>query len=211
MDIKGKLFHVYKLFYAQRSVLNGAPPLTIPADQIGTDDFDDARADAELQMLVAYLIGVRDLSQISIRQGIKIVTDAYSSQPQWKELLLDYFDYALSKEEEALKQQGEALKDETASVLLEIQRHEEIENETIEAYADKLEAQHFPIDARKLIRNYLKMRRQDSQKAWEVLIQNPAYFSPIIVEDKNGQSVMTPQEAIAKNKEIGKFLKNLSV
>ena len=55
------------------------------------------------------------------------------------------------------------------------------------------------------------MYRQDAKKAYDTLITNPAYFSPIIATDADGSPLLTPAEATAENQRIAKFLKTLKI
>ena len=49
----------------------------------------------------------------------------------------------------------------------------------------------------------------DAKKAWDVLIENPAFFSPIIVEDENGKRILSIADAKDINKKIGAFAKKI--
>ena len=96
-------------------------------------------------------------------------------------------------------------------VLQQIQQQEADEKATILAYATPVKEQGFAIDAQRMMQNYFNMCRKDQKKAWEILITNPAWFSPIITTNKDGDVVLTPQQAIEENQKIGKFLKKLSI
>ena len=98
---------VYQKFYAQREVLKGAPQLTIDADKIGMAEFPAERALNEMATMVAYLLGRRDISQMSFPEKLRAVQDAYGTQPFWRELLLDYLEMTIDVREVELKEEKE--------------------------------------------------------------------------------------------------------
>ena len=49
----------------------------------------------------------------------------------------------------------------------------------------------------------------DSDKAWNTLIANPAFFSPIIVEDNEGKRILSVDDAKKINKKMGSFIKKM--
>jgi len=90
----------------------------------------------------------------------------------------------------------------------------------IERVALKIENGGFPIDARKLVRNYLNACKRDPAAAYKLLITNPAYFSPLILKGKRslwrkltGKPPKPPAPEVGQkiNRELAKFLKNLKV
>lgn len=92
------------------------------------------------------------------------------------------------------------------------------ERSIIEKVALKIEAGGFPIDARKLVRNFLNASKRDADSAYEILITNPAYFSPLILKGKmsmwrkiTGKGPKMPEPEVGQkiNRELAKFLKNL--
>ena len=105
MSSKELLLDLYKKFYEQRSVLNGAPKLTIDTEYQNLDTFDENTADTELSALVSYMMGTKDVKQLSWNDALGLVEKYYSSQPQWQKLLLDYFSYSLEKEKENIVKQ----------------------------------------------------------------------------------------------------------
>ena len=72
-----------------------------------------------------------------------------------------------------------------------------------------MKAQKFPVDAQKLIRNYLNMAEKNATEAWNVLTTNPAAFAPLEVVTPEGKRLMAPKEAIELNKKMGVFLRKL--
>ena len=106
MSLDEQLKQIYTKFYHQRGVLNEAPQLT----QDPTNGaFDSQKADVELAKVISYLMGVPDIQKESFERAIEIIQKHYDSQPEWKELLVEYFDYSTQKEEEELKAQEDSL------------------------------------------------------------------------------------------------------
>jgi hypothetical protein len=80
-------------------------------------------------------------------------------------------------------------------------------------YIREIESRRFPIDAERLINNYFKTSQRDADGAYQVLITNPATYSPIEVEKIKprffGLIKPKPQDGFRINKLIGNFLKRL--
>ena len=106
MPLNEQLKQIYQKFYNQREVLAGAPPLTQNPSE---NSFDTKKADEELGKLISYLMGVPDIQQESFEKAVEIIQKHYDSQPEWKELLVEYFEYTTQKEQEELQNQEEAL------------------------------------------------------------------------------------------------------
>ena len=211
MTAREQLFALYTKCFEQRAVLTEAPPLTITITDFTIDNFDETLAQTEISKLMSYLLSVRNAATIPVKEALNIVEKTYSSQPFWKNLILDYLEYRVQKEAESLAEKAEIARKEAAEVLRQIREREAHQRAMIKAYADPLKEQKFAIDAQRLILNYMNMSRKDAKRAWEELTTNPGYFSPIITTDKEGNTVLTPDQARAENKKIAKFLKGLSV
>ena len=73
----------------------------------------------------------------------------------------------------------------------------------------------FPVNATKLINNYFTLAKKDPEKAYQTLITNPLYFSPIQMDRLPkkffGLIPPGPKEARAVNKRLATFLKHLKV
>lgn len=93
----------------------------------------------------------------------------------------------------------------------DIEEEEDIKRQFVKAIVSK----HFPVDAKKLIDNYFNFSKKDPNKAYQLLITNPVYFSPIILEKMPkkffGLKKAGPKDALAVNKKLASFLKNLKV
>lgn len=209
MTIFEQTFHLYQRFYAQRSVLTDAPPLTLDVDDLDLVEFPQDQAFNEISGVASYLIGRSDIRKMPFKEALNVVQKAYSNQPFWYDLLMDYLGLLLDKNEKDLADQGIAIQERAEAVLDKINEVEARRKALIELYALKIEAEHFSVDARKLIRNYLKMMKKDAKKAWEVLISNPAYFSPIITKNGAGVQILSPAQAIEENKRLAQFMKRL--
>lgn len=211
MTAREQLFTLYTKCFEQRAVLTEAPALTITITDFTVDSFDEETAKAEITKLMSYLLSVRNVDKLPVQEALSIVEKTYNTQPFWKNLILDYLEYNVQKEAEDLAQKAQRARKEAQEVLRQIREKEAHRKAMIKAYADPLKAQNFAIDAQRLITNYLNMSNKDSKKAWEELTTNPGYFSPIITVDKDGNTILTPDQARAENKKIAKFLKGLSV
>lgn len=108
MSSKELLFQLYKKFYEQRSVLNGAPDLTLDIEHQTLDSFDEDKADTELNQLTSYMMGVQDVKQLPWNEALTLLDKYYGNQPQWQRLLLDYFSCSLEKEKENIVKQQTA-------------------------------------------------------------------------------------------------------
>lgn len=92
------------------------------------------------------------------------------------------------------------------------EEHQE-RKEKMQRYIEAIKKQKFPIDAERLVGNYFKTARKDPVGAQKMLENNPATFSPILIEKIParffGMIKPKPEDGIKINKEIGKFMKKL--
>ncbi len=107
------------------------------------------------------------------------------------------------------------IQNESDQIVDNIKEMEESEQEIKQSFINAIERKHFPVDARKLINNYFTLAKKDPDKAYETLITNPLFFSPIQTERLPkkffGLIKPSPKDAIAVNKHLASFLKNLKV
>ena len=209
MAVSDKVSQMYQRFYAQKGILTGAPALTIDVNAIGGAEFPTEQAITEMSAVASYLMGVADMRKIPFERAVQIVQDAYAAQKFWQDLLFDYLGLTLDLEEADLKKEGAQIQEQISNGIEELENHERKVEAIVQHFSDKIAAEKFHVDGKKLIQNYLKMMRRDSKEAWNVLITNPAYFSPIVTRDEAGQRVLSPEQAIAENDRLGKFLKNV--
>lgn len=211
MSAKDKLFSVYQTLYAQRTVLTEAPALTVDISGLSANTMDYPKVRKEAASIISYLMGVKDIDKVEVKNALMIVETNYANQQFWKNLILEYLSFTNEEEAEQLATQAQQARAKALEVLQQIQQQEADEKATILAYATPVIEQGFAIDAQRMMQNYFNMCRKDQKKAWEILITNPAWFSPIITTNKEGEVVLTPQQAIEENQKIGKFLKKLSI
>ena len=84
--------------------------------------------------------------------------------------------------------------------------------ELIEKAGSAIEKAGFPVDGRKLIRNYLKAAETNAEEAFKTLVTVPATFAPIMTNDvKKGLFHVNPEEGRRINKELASFLKKLEI
>lgn len=97
----------------------------------------------------------------------------------------------------------------------EASEQDEEENEIKQAFVDAINRKKFPVDAEKLMTNYMNFARKEPEKAYQTLITNPLFFSPIQLEKLPrrlfGLLSPSPADAKAVNKKLAAFLKNLQV
>lgn len=93
-----------------------------------------------------------------------------------------------------------------------IEEHE-ARQKKIKAYIARIEEQKFPINSERLVVNYFKTARKDPDGAREILVNNPATYTPIEVSKIPsrlfGLIKSKPEDGIRYNKIIGNFLKKL--
>ncbi len=89
------------------------------------------------------------------------------------------------------------------------------ERAVMAAFVAAIERKHFPVNAKKLVKNYFTLSKKDPAKAYKTLTTNPLFFSPILMEKmpKKFFGLVKPnaKDAMAVNKRLGAFLKNLKV
>jgi len=84
--------------------------------------------------------------------------------------------------------------------------------EIIEKAGSAIEKAGFPVDGRKLVRNYLKAAETNAEEAFKILITVPATFAPIETKEvKKGLFHVNPDEGKRINKELASFLKKLEI
>lgn len=96
-------------------------------------------------------------------------------------------------------------------IYLEHQRRAERAQKIIE----NIEKKKFPVNAERLVKNYLKTQKNDAESAYKALTTNPATFTPIefdkIKPSFFGMLKVSPQDGIKINKKLGDFLKRLRI
>lgn len=103
------LLQIYQEFYRQKSVLTGAPALTLIEENQTAEKIDFQKAKAETEAVVAYLLGLKNISEKNWDELFALINQHYGQQPEWKKILLDYLEYQLEVESENNKKQQENL------------------------------------------------------------------------------------------------------
>lgn len=209
MNSKQLIYDCYKKFYEQRHLLTEGPALSLNPEETNKNDFDSIKALAELKSMALYLLGINQWK--TNEHIIASIKTAYADQEFWRNLLCDIVQCVLTKEKEEIRNEFKTIKEENKRILAQIMEEERIKKEIIKKFAERIKQENFAVDAEKLIRVYLNMSDQDEKKAYETLITNPAYFSPIITTDINDHTTLTPKEAIEENNRLAKFLKSLKI
>lgn len=216
MTAKEMLLKVYKQFYVQKELLGdqGAVLRIRPEDLMNeTEEYGPVfmAVHQSLIQVVSPLLGVSDVTFEDMSQMAERVAKGYSDQEFWRELFFDYLEYLLEKEKEEIINEEKSLILETRETLKDILIQEAQEKKIVNAFAVKIKDAGFRVDGVRLISNYLKMMRQDSDQAWRVLTTNPAMFAPILVKDQNGKQVLTPEAAREENRKLARFLSGLQL
>ena len=89
--------------------MNEAPALTLDMENQSVENFDETKADTELENIVSYMLGTKNVNDLGWNEALALVEKYYANQPQWKKLLLDYFSYVLEKKKENIIAQQTAL------------------------------------------------------------------------------------------------------
>ena len=122
------------------------------------------------------------------------------------EILIELESCELSYEEKKLRARKRKLE-------LEFVEEQRKRNERKERFIKAVEEKHFPINAEKLVTNYLKTSLKDPKGAFIALTENPAIYSPIdfskIKPRLFGLIKKGPKDGIRMNQKIGKFMKKL--
>ncbi|MBQ7413217.1 MAG: hypothetical protein IJV07_02970 [Alphaproteobacteria bacterium] len=209
MSVSDRVFQLYQRFYAQKNILSAAPALSVDVDAMGVTEFPVDKALQEMNSVASYLMGQKDVAKLPFDRCVQIVKDSYAGQDFWQNLLYDYLELKLDVEEAELKKEGEEIQDQISISLLELTDRERRVEQIVNHFAAKIAEEKFHVDGQSLIRNYLKMMRQDAKKAWEVLTTNPAYFSPIVAHDDSDKVVLSPAQATEENARLAHFLKEV--
>ena len=140
---------------------------------------------------------------------IEAVNKHYKQDDFWRNLLLDYIEIRQEQEEQKIATEKKTMQEDGLSLYAKLREFQKRRKEIIDSFASKMAAEKFPVDATRLFKNYLNMADLDSEEAWRVLCTNPAFFSPLIVEDKNGKRVLSINEAKEINKKMGAFIRKM--
>ena len=205
-----KLVNIYEQLFKYKHLLKGAPMLSFAPEQIQQADFEAsfAHLNSELEAVIGFLLGLR-IDNLTVGNMLENLNKYYKKDDFWRRLLLDYIEIRQTQDEQRLQAQKEQVQQQGWDLYDKIARYNQQRREIINAFSQKLEERHFPIDSKRLFKNYLNMADIDPDKAWNEIVSNPASFAPIIVTNPAGERIISPSAAKKANKEIGSFIKKL--
>lgn len=209
-DRQQRLINIYKQLYQYRDMLKGSPALTFDVATMTSDSIANSFDAIKTQIVpvIAYLLGLRG-TELPVATMIDQLNRHYKKDDFWRNLLLNYIELCQEEDEEKLAEQQQQIQSQGLSLYEKLRNFQRRRKEIIDSFASKMAPENFPVNAERLFRNYLNMADLDAQKAWNVLIENPAFFSPIIVEDENGKRILSIADAKDINKKIGAFVKKI--
>ena len=215
MSSTEKLLKVYINLFQHKDLLGETGALfTLDPATLGQDGLTHENlqlVEKVTTYTVSYLLSGVNVTAISRKELIDRIIKGYENQEFWYFLLLDYADFLITRDKEELVHDEKQVFDEGKEILKQILQAEHNEKAIIKTFSEKINEAGFHVNAEKLVANYLKMRRNDAKMAWQVLTENPAFFSPIITKDSMGSVILKKEDAIEENKRLAKFLKKLKV
>ena len=205
-----RLVDIYKKLYQYRDMLKNGPTLTFDIDTMSEEEVESSyhQINGQLTECVSYLLGMQGQA-LSVEGMLDSLIKHYTEDDFWRRLLLDYIEVRQEEDEEDVAKQKQEVKEQGTALYEKIRAYQKQRKDLIRRFSSEIEPQKFPINAERMFKNYLRMADLDQKKAWDVLISNPAFFSPIIVEDKDGNRILSVSDAKDINKKIGAFIKKM--
>lgn len=199
------LVELYKRLLPHHSLIDGAPALTLTEPT--ENDMNTIRS--ELNQNACYLLGL-PLNTTDLEKMLTSLDKNYKDEDFWRKFLLDYVTFLYEEKKAAIAQETQAAREKLMQSLQEILELKQAKAETIKSFSEKVEAKKYPVDARRLFKNYLNYADKNPEEAWDMVTKNPAFFSPIKARDpKTGKVLLTPDKARETNKKLGAFIKGL--
>lgn len=131
------------------------------------------------------------------------------------QIILAYLSFMIDMYKVRRKMEMQDVDNEIKEVVDDIKEMDEEENDIKKRFIDAIQRKKFPVDAEKLVSNYFNLARKDPDKAYETLITNPLFFSPIQLEKlpKKLFGLVKPsaKDAISVNKQLASFFKHLKI
>ena len=211
MDYKQlRLIEIYKKLYQYRDMLRGGPSLTLDVSAMDEDKQAESfrKMNSELTLTISYLLGLKE-DQMSVQTMLDSLLKHYKNDDFWRRVILDYIEVQQEKDEEDIAIEKREVKKKGKSLQEKIRAFQKQRKELIKRFSAEIENEKFPVNAQRLFKNYLHMADLDAEKAWDTLIVNPAFFSPIVVEDKEGNRILSVDDAKKVNKKMGSFIKKM--
>lgn len=215
MSSNAKLLSVYMKLFEHKDLLSDIQdkflinPQTLTQENLTFETIE--QIEKITAFIVSYLLSGVNVYSLSHKALIEKIRQGYENQDFWYNLLLDYVDFLITKDKEELVKEEKELLEGGKVILKQIFQQEYNEKKIIETFAQKIEKEGFHVDGKRLVANYLKMRKIDATMAWQVLTENPAFFAPIKTKDAMGGVALSQKDAIEENKRLAKFLKKLKV
>ena len=205
-----RLLDIYKKLYQYKDMLKGGANLTFDIDSMDSNTVETSfeQINSQLTASISYLLGLSS-DKLSVKTMMDSLLKHYTKDDFWRKLLLDYIEIKQEEDEAELEIKREEIQKEGLSLNEKIREFQKQRKDLIRRFSEKIEPEKFPIDVQKMFKNYLHMADLDAEKAWDALITNPAFFSPIIVEDENGNRILSVESAKEINKKIGAFIKKM--
>ena len=205
-----RLLEIYKKLYQYRDMLKNGPTLSFDVNAMDegsvAGSFD--AINAQLSQAISYLLGLQGKT-LTVEAMLDSLIKHYTEDDFWRRLLLDYIEICQEADEAEVAQKKKEVAEHGKDLYEKIRAYQQQRKELIRRFSGEIEPQKFPINAERLFKNYLRMADLDPKKAWDVLITNPAFFSPIVVEDKDGNRILSVSDAKDINKKIGAFIKKM--
>ena len=223
-------FYMYSRIYAERvAQQNGRqfPPMLVdlPQDNLqlaefihntdGGDLLDSIFAD--IGSFAPFVNGLERIvtSQLPLEKVLPAEKERLRNREikYAEQIILAYLDILIDFGMIHDKLELKAAQNKTKRFIKAIQKAQKDEEEVKKRFIKAIEKKKFPVDAKKLITNYFTLAKKEPEKAYETLITNPMFFSPIEIERMPkglfGLSKPSPKDAAAINKQLASFLKHL--
>lgn len=201
------LVELYNRLLPHHSLIDGAPALTL----IEPSENDEETIRLELNQNACYLLGLPSNTS-DLEKMLNSLEKNYKDDDFWRSFLLDYITFLYEEKKAAVSKETQETRERLMQSLQEILALKQAKNDTIRTFSEKVEAKRYPVDARKLFRNYLSYADKNPKEAWEMVTKNPAFFSPIKARDpKTGKMFFSPDKAREINKKLGSFIKGLKI
>ena len=209
-DIQTRIINVYKSLFQYRHLLKGAPVLSVDLANMSDSQIAEnfVPLESELSAVIHYLMGLRGAS-FPVSVMLEAVNKHYKKDDFWRSLLLDYVEIKQLQAEAEVQAEKHAMQEEGIGLYEKLKEFQKRRKEIVDSFSEKIAPQKFPVDAKRLFKNYLNMADLDSEEAWRVLCTNPAFFSPLIVEDEKGKRLFSIKEAKEVNKKMADFLRKM--
>ena len=131
------------------------------------------------------------------------------------QIILAYLSFMIDMYKIRRKMEMKDVDDEINEIVDDIKELDNENNDIKKRFVNAIKQKKFPVDAEKLVTNYFNLAKKDPDKAYETLVTNPLFFSPILFEKmpKKFFGLIKPsaKDAIAVNKQLAAFFKRLKI